>query len=82
MDKKNQEFDLNEKILAGLEQDIKELRDANTRLVDLYMESKRPKREKKMLEALDATKGVLEMAAKWIMTDERAMKRGLSDSDA
>jgi hypothetical protein len=51
-----------------------ELRDANYLIADQQQEIKRLNRENKMLEALEM--------AKWIMTDERAMKRGRSDSDA
>lgn len=77
---KTLDCDRQEKKVADMTRIKNELRDANYLIVDLQQENKRLKRDVKLLEALETTKEALE-TAKWIMTDERAMKRARPDSD-
>jgi hypothetical protein len=70
---KTLDCDRQEKRVADMTRIRNELRDANYCIVDLQQENQRLKRENKLLEALET--------AKWIITDERAMKRARSYSD-
>ena len=72
--RKTLDCDKQEARVADMTRVKNELRDANYFIVDLQQENKRLKRDVQMLEALET--------AKWIITDERAMKRARSDPDA
>ena len=70
---KTLDCDRQEKKVADMTRIRNELRDANYLIADQQQEIKRLKRENKLLEALET--------AKWIITDERAVKRPRSDLD-